>query len=195
MRETKLTTLIYKYNPYARFIFFLYLLGLFLFGVFAIDYIPMYIVWLVICVWSIPLVYGAISKKTVFNFSAWDNDLLALSPSVIWVGKQKFTVAEVKLELQLQAYDGFVYLIRTGGTLGKQLSYGHGNTLLIYHKSGVRDIEFHLRDYESYMDLCMIVDEWKTKGISLTVKEVYTREFVKKQFIRKQRKRNSHLNR
>ena len=189
MRETELTTLVYKYNPYARFVFFLYLLVIFLFFLIAIDLIPMYIIWLVFCVWAIPLVYGAVSKKTVFNFRAWDKNMLTISPSCIWVGRQRFDVKEVKIDLQIHAYDGLVYRIRREGLLTPQTTYGNGNVLTVQNKGGIYDVEFHLRNYDSYSTLCTIVNEWKQAGVNLVVKESFTQEFVKKQYERKMRRR------
>jgi hypothetical protein len=136
-----------------------------------------------------PLLYGAISKKTVFNFRAWDNRLLTLSPVRIWIGKQSFDTHDIQIDLQIHAYDGFVYHIRKEGLLGRQSTFGNGNTLLIQHKGSMYDVEFHLRDYESYTTLCTIADEWKARGVRLVVKEIFTREFVKKQYARQQRKK------
>src|SRR5687767_9848986 len=117
MQETVLTTLIYKYNPYARFLVVLYIVSIFLICLFTSDLLPMYIIWLALCLWTIPLVYAGISKKTVFNFRALDSRQLTMSASYIKVGKEKYTIGEVALELHINAYDGFVYRIRREGLL------------------------------------------------------------------------------
>ena len=92
MRETVLTTLLYKYNPYARFVVVLYIVGMLLLCMFICDIIPLYIIWTALCVWSIPLIYAGISKKSVFNFRAIDNRLLTLSSSFIKVGKERYPI-------------------------------------------------------------------------------------------------------
>src|SRR5687767_3115098 len=94
MQETVLTTLIYKYNPYARFLVVLYVASIFFICLFTSDLLPMYIIWLVLCIWTIPLVYAGISKKTVFNFRALDSRLLTLSSSYIKVGRERFPIGE-----------------------------------------------------------------------------------------------------
>jgi hypothetical protein len=182
MRETELTTLIYKYNPYARFLMVLYMLGIFFICLFISDWLPSYIIWMVLCIWAIPLVYAAVSKKTAFNFRALDNRLLTLSPAFIKLGSAFYPIQEVSLELHINAYDGFIYRIRREGLLTPQAAYGVNNVLLITYKGGTHDHEFHLRNYEDYTMLCRLTDEWRAAGVPLIVKEAFTREFVNKQY-------------
>src|SRR3954471_21763262 len=127
MRETVLTTLLFKYNPYARFVTVLYIVSIFLICLFLCDIIPMYIIWLTLCIWAIPLVYGAISKKTIFNFRALDSRQLTLSSSYIKIGGEKYPIKEVAVELHINAYDGFIYRIRREGLLKPQATYGVNN--------------------------------------------------------------------
>src|ERR1044072_605549 len=101
MRETELTTLIYKYNPYARFLVVLYIISMFFLCLFTSDWLPMYIIWLALCLLAIPLVYAAVKKKTVFNFRAIASRFLTMSQSFIKVGKQKFPITDITLELQV----------------------------------------------------------------------------------------------
>ncbi|OQP46749.1 hypothetical protein [Niastella populi] len=189
MRETELTTLIYKYNPYARFLVVLYMLCMFLLCMFLSDWLPMYVIWTALCIWAIPLVYAAISKKTVFNFRALDNRLLTLSPSFIRLGREYYPIKEVALELHINAYDGFVYRIRQEGMLTPQITYGVNNVLLITYKGVTHDHEFHLRNYDDYTMLCRLTDEWRAAGVKLVVKEAFTREFVHKQYARLNKKK------
>src|SRR5690242_13948138 len=111
MQEPVISTLIYKYNPYARFLAVLYIVSMLLFVLFTCNLIPMYIIWTALCIWAIPLVYAGISKKTVFNFRSLDSRLLTLSPSVIKVGKEQYSVKDTSIELHINAYDGFIYRI------------------------------------------------------------------------------------
>jgi hypothetical protein len=187
MRENELTTLIYKYNPYARFFVVLYVLSIFFICLFTSDLLPMYIIWLALCLWAIPLVYAAISKKTVFNFRALDSRLLTFTPSFIKVGKQQFPIMDITVELHVNAYDGFIYRIRREGLLTPQTTYGVNNVLLITYKGGTYDFEFHLRDHDDYTTLCQLTDQWRTAGVQLVVKEAFTREFVAKQFVKMNR--------
>jgi hypothetical protein len=189
MLEPVLTTLVYKYNPYARFWVVLYVLSMFLIGVFAVDLIPMYIVWLALCIWALPLVYAGISKKTAFNFRALDSRQLTLSTSFIKVGKERYPVKDVSIELHINAYDGFIYRIRREGLLKPQATYGVNNELLFTYNGGSCDYEFHLRDYNDYSTLYQLIDQWKLAGVKLTVKESFTREFVDKQYAKMVRKR------
>ena len=189
MQETVLTTLLYKYNPYARFLVVLYTVSIFLICLFAFDKIPMYIIWLVLCIWAIPLVYGAISKKTVFNFRALDNRMLTFSSSNIKVGNQRYPITDVSIELHINAYDGFIYRIRREGLLKFQTAYGNNNVLLIHYKGITYDNEFHLIDYNSYTTLCQLVDQWRAAGVTIIVKETFTREFVDKQYARRNRQK------
>jgi hypothetical protein len=189
MQETVLTTLLYKYNPYARFIVVLYTVCIFLICLFACDKIPMYIIWLTLCIWAIPLVYGAISKKSVFNFRALDNRMLTLSSSNIKVGKEKYPIGEVALELHINAYDGFIYRIRREGLLKPQTTYGNNNILLIHYKGITYDHEFHLSNHADYTLLCALTDQWRGAGVQLIIKESFTREFVDKQYARRNRQK------
>lgn len=189
MQETVLTTLLYKYNPYARFLLFLYVISIFLLCLFVCDKIPMYIIWLALCVSAMPLIYGAISKKSVFNFRAWDSRMLTLSPSFIRVGINKYDIRDVKIELHINAYDGFIYRIRQEGLLKPQATYGDNNVLLFQYQGVAHDVEFHLRDYDSYIILCQLIDAWNAKGVTVVVEEAFTREFVNRQYIKQQRNR------
>ena len=147
----------------------------------------MYIIWLTLCIWAIPLVYGAISKKTIFNFRALDNRQLALSSSYIKVGREKYPIKEVDIELHVNAYDGFIYRIRREGLLTPQAAYGVNNELLFTCKGVRYDHEFHLRNYNDYTTLYRLIDEWKAAGVTIVVKESFTREFVEKQYARMNR--------
>jgi hypothetical protein len=187
MQEPVLTTLIYKYNPYARFLVVLYVVSMFLIGVFVCDLIPMYIVWLALCIWALPLVYAGISKKTVFNFRALDSRQLTLSAACIKVGKERYPIADAAIELHLNAYEGFIYRIRHEGLLKPQATYGVNNELLFTYRGNSYDYEFHLRDYNDYTTLYQLIDQWKAAGVKLTVKESFTREFVDKQYAKMMR--------
>lgn len=187
MRETELTTLIYKYNPYARFFVVLYILGTYFICLFTRDLLPMYIIWMALCLWTIPLVYAGISKKTVFNFRSLDSRLLTLSPSFIRVGRERFPMRDITIELHINAYDGFIYRIRQEGLLQPQTAYGVNNELLFTYNGVSYDYEFHLRDYNDYTTLYLLIDQWKQAGVKIIVKEAFTREFVNKQFVRMNR--------
>jgi hypothetical protein len=149
----------------------------------------MYIIWLALCIWAIPLVYAAISKKTVFNFRALDNRLLTLSSSSIKIGKEKYPIGEVALELHINAYDGFIYRIRRKGLLKPQITYGNNNILLIHYKGITYDHEFHLSNHGDYTLLCQLTDQWRGAGVQLVMKESFTREFVNKQYARRNRQK------
>lgn len=192
MRETELTTLIYKYNPYARFLVVLYIISMFFICLLISDWLPMYVIWMALCLWAIPLVYAAVSKKTVFNFRALDSRLLTLSQLFIKAGRQRFPINDITVELHVNAYDGFIYRIRREGVLMPQTAYGVNNELLISYKGVSYDYEFHLRNYADYITLCELTDKWRQAGVRLTVKETFTREFVNKQFVKMNRlgKRN-----
>lgn len=189
MRETELTTLIYKYNPYARFLVVLYIISMFFICLFTSNWLPMYVIWLALCLWAIPLVYAAVSKKTVFNFRALDSRFLTLAPSFIKVGKQKYPVQDITIELHVNAYDGFIYRIRREGLLTPQTAYGVNNELLINYKGVAYDYEFHLRNYADYITLCELADRWQAAGAKLILKEAFTREFVNKQYARLMKKK------
>jgi hypothetical protein len=192
MRETELTTLIYKYNPYARFLVVLYIISMFFLCLFTSDWLPMYIIWLALCLWAIPLVYAAVSKKTVFNFRALDSRFLTLSAAFIKVGKQKFPIQDIAIELHVNAYDGFVYRIRREGLLTPQAAYGVNNVLLITYKGVTWDYEFHLSNYADYITLCEITNRWQAGGVKLILKEAFTREFVNKQHAGLMKKKKSY---
>jgi hypothetical protein len=187
MQEPVLTTLIYKYNPYARFWMVLYIVSFFLIGVFVFDQLPMYIVSLVVCIWSMPLVYAGISKRTAFNFRALDSRLLTLSQSYIKVGKKRYPTQGMLIEIHLNAYDGFIYRIRREGLLTHQLTYGVNNELFFTCEGVKHDHEFHLRNHTDYTILCQLIDQWKAAGVRLHIKEAFTREFVDKQYAKMQR--------
>ena len=192
MRETEITTLIYKYNPYARFLLVLYIISMFFICLLTSDWFPMYVIWLALCLWAIPLVYAAVSKKTVFNFRALDSRLLTLSPSFIKVGKQKYPIKDITVELHVNAYDGFIYRIRREGVLMPQTAYGVNNVLLVAYQGVIYDHEFHLRNYADYITLCELTDKWRAAGVKLILKEAFTREFVNKQHVRLNKKKKSY---
>jgi hypothetical protein len=102
----------------------------------------------------------------------------------IKVGKQQYPIADIVVELHINAYDGFIYRIRREGLLTPQTTYGINNVLLIHYKGINCDHEFHLRDHTDYTTLCQLVDQWKAAGVKVIVKEVFTREFVDKQYAR-----------
>jgi hypothetical protein len=196
MRNTVLTTSLYKYNPYARFYLLVYVFFFFMVCWIVSGYVASYIIWMVIDLAALPLLYGAISQKTIFNFRAWDSRQLRLSATTISIGDERFAISDVKIELEINAYDGFIYHIRRNGLVKPQATYGKDNFLYIHHKGSTYDAEFHLRDYDSYTTLCQLADEWKAAGAQLTVKEAFTREFVHKQhaaWLKKARQR-AHLN-
>ncbi|AEW03272.1 hypothetical protein A4D02_04470 [Niastella koreensis] len=182
MQETVLSTLIYKYNPYARFLVVLYIVSMLVLCLFICDIIPLYIMWTALCIWAIPLVYAGISKKTVFNFRCIDSRLLTLSPSAIKVGKERYPVKDTSIELHINAYDGFVYRIRKEGLLTPQTTHGNNNMLLFTYKGVTYDNEFHLSNYGSYTTLYKLVGQWQAAGVRITVKENFTREFVTRQY-------------
>lgn len=192
MREIELTTLIYKYNPYARFLVVLYIISMFFLCLFTSDWLPMYIIWLALCLWAIPLVYAAVSKKTVFNFRAIDSRFLTMSQSFIKVGKQKFPITDITLELQVISYDGFVYRILREGLLTPQKNYGANNVLLVTYKGVTYDYEFHLRNYADFSTLYELTDIWQAAGVKLVLKESFNREFVNKQYARLMKKKKSY---
>jgi hypothetical protein len=165
------------------------MVSIFLFCLFVADKIPMYIVWLALCLWAIPLVYAGVSKKTVFNFRSLDSRLLTLSSSAIRVGRERFPIRDTSIELQINAYEGFVYRIRHEGLLQPQATYGVNNVLLFTCKGTTYDFEFYLRDHNDYSTLCQLVDQWKQAGVKIMVKEAFTREFVDKQYLRMSRKK------
>jgi hypothetical protein len=192
MRETELTTLIYKYNPYARFLVVLYIISMFFICLLTSDWLPMYVIWLALCLWAIPLVYAAVSKKTVFNFRALDSRFLTLAPSFIKVGKQKYPIQDITIELHVTSYDGFAYRIRREGVLTPQTSYGVNNMLLITHKGVTYDYEFHLRNYADYTTLYELTDIWQAAGVKLILKESFNRGFVNKQYARMMKEKKSY---
>jgi hypothetical protein len=192
MRETELTTLIYKYNPYARFLVVLYIISMFFICLFTSDWLPMYIIWLALCLWAIPLVYAAVSKKTVFNFRALDSRFLTLSQSFIKVGKQKFPITDITVEMHVVSYDGFAYRILRKGVLTPQAAYGANNVLLVTYQGVTYDYEFHLRNYADYRTLYELTDKWQAAGVKLTLKESFNREFVNKQYTRLMKKKKSY---
>jgi hypothetical protein len=145
-----------------------------------------------LCLWAMPLVYAAVSKKTVFNFRALDSRLLTLSQSFIKVGKQKFPINDITVELHINAYDDFIYRIRSEGVLTPQTTYGINNVLLIAYKGVTYDQEFHLRNHADYLTLCELTDKWQAAGVKLIVKEAFTREFVNKQYVRLNKKKKSY---
>ena len=192
MRETELTTLIYKYNPYARFLVVLYIISMFFICLLTSDWLPMYIIWLALCLWAIPLVYAAVSKKTVFNFRAIDSRFLTMSQSFIKVGKQKFPIQDITIELHIQSYDNFIYRIRREGLLIPQTAYGINNVLLVTYKGVTYDYEFHLRNYADYSTLYELTDRWQSAGVKLIFNAAFTREFVNKQYARLMKKKKSY---
>jgi hypothetical protein len=159
---------------------------------FTSDWLPMYIIWLALCLWAIPLVYAAVSKKTVFNFRALDSRFLTLSQSFIKVGKQQYPIQDITIELNVNAYDGFIYRIRREGLLTPQTAYGVNNVLLITYQGVTYDYEFHLRNYADYITLCELTNQWQAAGVKLLLKESFTREFVNKQYTRLMKKKKSY---
>lgn len=193
MRETSLSTVLFKYNPYARFVFVIYVTFVVFLFVLTCDKLPTYIINMGLCVSALPVVYGAISQKSIFNFRAFDSRLLTLASSYIQVGKQRYNIIDVKLELQVNAYNGFLYQVRQKGLLVPQSTYGDNNLLYLHYNGISYDMEFLLRDYDSYLTLTKLIDEWTARGAAISVKEKFNRDFVCKQHNRRLRKKQTYF--
>lgn len=179
MKENTLTTVFYKYNPYATWIIIGYIIlviGFF----FASATFPEPVTAAGAIILFLMPVYAAVKKRSFLKLRTWDPRSLILSSSYIQVGGQRMELSDIgAIALYIHSFYGFRY--RLNRTMGRESQYGDENTISVRYQGTVTDYSFFLPDFGSYQTLCAVADDWQGAGVSLVVKEAFDRDFVRDQ--------------
>lgn len=181
MQDPKLTTVFYKYKSFASGKMILY--AAFAIGFFFIARHSTLLlsIWAVLVI--VPPVIAALRQKSFFSLRAWDDQKLVLTPNHIQVGTVQYEFEGVEtVAIYLAGYYGF----RNGPdtrrvpNVGTDVN-GDENVLAFRYKGKTQSYQFFLRDYNSYLAICHIIDAWKKSGKSFVLKEQFTRDFIREQ--------------
>ena len=172
-----LTTIFYKYNRYALVIVILYVL---VFGAFLYftPRLPRYVTIAGFAILILPPIIAAIRNKSRFTIRRVDERRLILTPTHIQIGEAQYPVAGLKIALYIAGFDNFKYSKRNKWITQNTID-GDQNHLSFKVNGKVEDLQFFLRDFKAYENLCSVVDGWLTGGISIVVKEQFKRDFVR----------------
>lgn len=177
MSEPRLTTIFYRYNRYAPVIIVLYIV-VFVSFFYISRGLPQYVSVIGVVLLIFPPIYGAIRKNSIFSLRRVDERRLTITPTHIQVGEQQYAVGELRIALYIGGFEDFKYS-KNNKWITQNSIYGDQNHLSFRTAKGVEDFQFYLRDYKSYQSLCAVADAWKLSGVSLVVKEQFTREFIR----------------
>ena len=182
MSNQQFTTVFYRYNRYALVIIILYVL---VFG--AFFYIsmkmPPYVTGVGFAVLILPPIIGAVRKKSIFSLRTWDKRKLTFTPDFVKVGEQQFRVANLKIALYVNGFEGFAYS-RNNKWITRNTIYGDRNYLSFRTEKAVEDFQFYLHDYKAYQALYEVIEVWKSNGVKIVVKEAFPPQFVRDQVSR-----------
>ena len=181
MHDPKLTTVFYKYKSFASGKMILY--AAFAVGFFFIARHST----LLLCIWAVLLIVpptiAAIRQKSFFSLRAWDDRKLTLTPEYIQVGNEQFEFEGVEaVAIYLGGYYGFIYAkpARRSPSVGADVN-GDDNVLAFRYKGKSQSYQFFLKDYNSYLAICHIIDGWKKSGKSFVLKEQFSRDYIREQ--------------
>lgn len=178
MQPYQVKTVFYKYKNSPAIKLFLYMVFLLLFFFIALDSTVLMIIWAACLI--VPPVVVAIKQKSFFSLRSWDDRSLILTADYVQVGEEQFDFKDIQtVAIYLAGYRDFGQV--TSRTRGKEMIpvNGDDNVLAFRHKGATRSYEFFLRDFDSYVALCHIIDAWKNSGKSFVLKEQFSRDFIR----------------
>lgn len=173
----QLTTIFYRYNRFAPVIILLYVV-VFVSFFFVSRGLPAYVGGIGFAVLILPPIYVAIRKKSKFSLRRIDERKLTLTPTYIQIGDRQYPVAALKIALYIGGFENFRYS-KNNKWITQNSIYGDQNYLSFRVEKKVDDYQFFLRDYKAYEDICAVADAWKQAGVSIVIKEQFTRAFVR----------------
>lgn len=179
MQEYKLTTSFYRYRPYAKALIALYVVLTLVTLYLAMNGTGIYLALFFLVCLGPPLV-AAVWQKSIFNIRSWDDRKLVITYEYIQVGDVKYSWVNIEaVGLYLGGYQGFRHKIMRGD--GYESAYGDDNVLSFRYQGTVQSYDFFLRDFDSYVAICHIVDHWKESGKSFALKQAFTRDYIRGQ--------------
>jgi hypothetical protein len=110
----------------------------------------------------------------------WDERKLTCTPTHVKVGEKQYDVADLKIALFVNGFEGFSYS-KNNKWITRNSIYGDRNYLSFRSEKAVEDYQFYLHDYKAYLALYEVVEAWKSNGVKLVVKEAFTPQFVRDQ--------------
>lgn len=182
MQPYQVKTVFYRYQRMAALKLILYLF--FALGSFFVvhKYPTLMVLWVVLVI--IPPLVIAVRKKSMFNLREWDHRPLIITADYVQVGEEKFNFPDIQtIALYIDGFrdlpPGVSFQRRRNG-VGILVS-GDKNVLAFRHRGVTRSYEFFLRDFDTYVALCHIIDAWKNSGKSFVLKEQFSRDYIRNQ--------------
>lgn len=188
MSALKVTTLFYRYRPYANVFIMGYVLFTVLLFVLSAVFNAVYFVIVGALVLILPPILAVTMKKSWFRLRTWDERKLVFEEDAIRVGDKYYPVKDMdKIAVYVFAWQDFRYNPYQIKTKRNRLvllktAYGDLNRLSFRYFGDVLDFEFYLPDHKRYSNLLSILDSWQQNGIPVTVKEAFPREFVRRNY-------------
>jgi hypothetical protein len=181
MQEHTLTTVFYKYKRYAAAKMILYLIIAVSF--FIVGNGNTYMILVGVAILIGPPIFSAINQRSFFSLRAWDDRKLIVTPDYIQVGADKYEFEHIQsVAIYLGGYYGFSFgKSSKSGSRGYDSVNGDDNVLAFRYQGKTQSYEFFLRDFDSYVAICHIIDAWKKSGKSFVLKEQFSRDYIRDQ--------------
>ena len=181
MKRNSFTTFTYKYNSKATAIIIVYLICFFSFCFLLFPY-GIKIIWLGAPLIIFPL-YAWLSNNSAVKFKSIDENKLTFSTDGIQHGLYHFLakdIAAVVIHIHscdnFGCGDGFVSSGQIKNTQVKES--GNKNIIAFRSKGKVMDFTFYLKDYAQLCMLHEVINDWRSQGINVLVKQKLKNDFV-----------------
>lgn len=179
MQQHQVKTVFYKYKKSPGIKLILYLL--FLLGFFFVARGNTFLMVLWFATLILPPIVVAVRQRSIFTLRSWDERSLTITADFVQVGEEKFEFKDIQtVAIYLGGFRNLPMALRRRRK-SIPTSEGDDNVLAFRHNGVTRSYEFFLRDFDSYVELCHIIDVWKNSGKSFVLKEQYSREYIRKQ--------------
>lgn len=181
MQEHKLTTVFYQYKSLAAAKMLLYAVLAIGFFFIARHSTFLLVLWAVLLI--VPPVLGALRKRSFFSLQNIDDRKLIITPEYVQVGTEKYEWGGIEtVAIYLGGYYGFKYGRKNKRSRGTGSDVpGDDNVLAFRYKGKTQSYQFFLKDYNSYLAICHIIDAWKKSGKSFVLKEQFSRDYIREQ--------------
>lgn len=181
MEELKLTTVFYKYKSFAAWKILLY--AILAIGLFFVARHSTFL----LCLWAAlviaPPVLAILRNRSFFNLQSVDDRKLILTPGYVQVGTDKYEWEGIEtVAIYLGGFYGFRYGhgAKRDRIMGGETP-GDDNVLAFRYKGKTQSYQFFLKNFDSYVTICHIIDEWKKSGKSFVLKEQFSRDYIREQ--------------
>lgn len=181
MSQHQLATVFYKYKSFASGKLILYAAFAIGFFFIASGNTFLMVIWAVFLI--VPPMIAAIRQKSFFSLRAWDDRKLTITPDYVQVGDVKYEFEGIEtIAIYLGGFYGFGYGRRSrSNPNGIGRVNGDDTVLAFRYKGATQSYQFFLRDFDSYVAICHIIDEWKKSGKSFVLKEQFSRDYIREQ--------------